>query len=126
MGIRTLTFATLIVVAGGASAMHLPTDEELNAISRCSNAAYEVVKAAEISPLSKKTRASLIRERWRDLSESRQLGQSTPSFIEVITAQASMEALLADGQKPGDSRRMHDWFVAQTAATCVVAGNPSK
>ena len=102
------------------------TEADFKLVSRCSNAARLAVGAAEAVPENQRSRHMFIHETLKRLNASKQLGDTTPSVSEAVSAQASMETLLQNGQKPGSSAQMHDFFIAQTAATCVLTAKSSK
>ena len=115
---------SFIILSGVAYAQSPPifnktTREDFDAISRCSFAAFLVVGASEIETESKQARDQLI---WKGLKAQEAVNQpkDLPSPIDMVMAQAALENLLSKGIRPGDSPRMHDWFIAQVAATCAI------
>ena len=95
------------------------TTRDFDAISRCSFAAFLVVGASEIETENKQARDQLI---WKGLKAQEAVNQpkDLPSPIDMVMAQAALENMLSKGIRPGDSPRMHDWFIAQVAATCAI------
>lgn len=96
-----------------------PTREDFSAISRCSLAAFIIVGATEIEKDNKKSRDILIGKALK-AQEAFNSPKDLPSPTDMVMAHAALESLLSKGMKPGDSPRMHDWFVAQVAATCAI------
>ena len=117
----TLSVILLSAVAYAQASQKLnePTRDDFDVISRCSFAAFIVVGASEIETENKKARDQLI---WKGLKAQEAANQPKyiPSPIDMVMAHAALESLLSKGIKPGDSPRMHDWFIAQVAATCAI------
>ena len=115
---------SFIILSGVAYAQSPPrfnktTREDFDAISRCSFAAFLVVGASEIETENKQARDQLIRKGLK-AQEAVNQPKDLPSPIDMVMAQAALENLLSKGIRPGDSPRMHDWFIAQVAATCAI------
>ena len=108
-----------VAYAQSPSRFNKTTREDFDAISRCSFAAFLVVGASEIETENKQARDQLI---WKGLKAQEAVNQpkDLPSPIDMVMAQAALENMLSKGIRPGDSPRMHDWFIAQVAATCAI------
>ena len=113
------TLLSSVVYAQSPPRYNEPTREDFDAISRCSFAAFIVVGASEIETENKQARDQLI---WKGLKAQEAVNQpkDLPSPIDMVMAQAALENMLSKGIRPGDSPRMHDWFIAQVAATCAI------
>ena len=105
--------------ARGSQKLNEPTRDDFDAISRCSLASFIVVGASEIEVDNKQSRDQLIRKALK-AQEAVNSPKDLPSPIDMIMADVALESLLSKGIKPGDSPRMHDWFIAQVAATCAI------
>ena len=95
------------------------SEKDLNLITRCSHAASLVVIAAEKIPNDKESRAQFITNVYAKIKEANQLGNLTPSYTEIFSAQLSMESLINNNMTPS-TPKLRDWFMAQSAAGCAL------
>ena len=95
----------------------LPKGSDFHIINVCSHAARLAVRVLELRPESADARLSLALEFQKSIVKDGKLEEQTPGVTEVVLAMTTIEALLANGQMPAPGQ-MHDWFVAQVAATC--------
>lgn len=98
-------------------------DIDFDLISRCANAAHITTYAVETFPQDGKLRSKFVMDMIKYPELVNKLGDSTPSIFETITALAAVEGLLTKNKNPKSSQQMHDWFVAQSSATCALAGS---
>lgn len=114
-----MTFITLTHAEGAPNLGEMDFD----LISRCASAAYITTYAAEVFPQDEKLRSKFVMDMIKDPELVNKLGDSTPGIFETITALAAVEGLLTKNKNPKSSQQMHDWFVAQSSATCALAGS---
>lgn len=108
-----------ILLSSAVHAQSQPTQEDFEAISRCSLAYFILVGATEIEPNNRPSREDLIKKALKAQEALNPL-RALPSTLDMVMAHVALESLLSKGIKPGDSPRMHDWFIAQVAATCAI------
>ena len=96
---------------------------DFDLVARCASAAHIATYAAETFPQDEKNRLKFVTEMIKNPELANKLGDKTPTIVEAITSIAAVEGLLTKNKNPKSSQQMHDWFVAQSSATCALAGS---
>lgn len=86
-------------------------------INRCAHAARVVVKSIELYPLSKQSRERFLETVVRQLRETNQLGEQTPSDVNLFFAKVD-DMLTGDIDLKDPASR--EWLTSQSAAACTL------
>lgn len=94
----------------------LPSQTDLDLVSRCSNAARLVAAGATASGGNREVMHSFITDTHRGMLE--QNISHTPKTVELVVAQSVFESLMNGANLDNPPER--DWLVGNAAATCAV------